>query len=75
MVGQDHRSKVKVMRSKNGHADIPLISESQPKMKLRNRTGRNTMWGVFKAYVFFYRLISAIVTSFGRTGLPRLTLL
>ncbi len=40
----------------------PLTSESLvtiesimdlPKKKLTNMTGRNTTWGVFKAYVFF----------------------
>ena len=49
-VGQGHRSNVKVTRSKNVHWDIPLTSESLAKKKLRNTTGRNTTWGVFKAY-------------------------
>ncbi len=31
-----------------------LLSESQAKKKLRNTTGRNMTWGVFKAYVFFF---------------------
>ncbi len=55
-VGQGHRSKVKVTRSKNVHNDVPLTSKSLvyiwTKKKLRNRTGRNTAWGVSKAYVF-----------------------
>ena len=49
-VGQGHRSNVKVPRTKNVHLDIPLTSESLAKKKLRNTTGRNTTWGVFKAY-------------------------
>ena len=27
-----------------------------PKKKLRNMTGRNTTWGVFKAYAFFFNI-------------------
>ena len=50
-VGQGHRSKIKVTRSKNVHWDIPLISESLncdlsmdlPKKKIRNMTGRNIL--------------------------------
>ena len=38
------------------HWDIPLTSESQAKKKLRNATGRNTTWGVFKADVVFFFL-------------------
>ena len=46
--------------------DIQLTSESLvtipsmdlPKKKLRNMTGRNTTWGVFKAYVVFLSNIS-----------------
>ncbi len=55
-LGQIHRSKVKVRRSKNIHLGLSLISHSLvylPGKKLRNMTGRNSMWGVFKAFVFF----------------------
>ena len=52
-LGQGHRSKVKVMRSKNVHWNIPLTSESLPKKKLRNTTGRNTTWSFSKCMRFF----------------------
>ena len=47
-------SKIKV---KNVHWHIPLTSERAsskhlPKKKGPNASGRNTMWGVFKAYAF-----------------------
>ena len=51
-VGQGHRSKVKVKRSKNVQWDILLIFESLPKKKLRNATGRN-MTGVFSKCICF----------------------
>ena len=41
----------KVTRStKNVHWGIPLTSESLTMKKLRNTTGRNKTWGVFKVY-------------------------
>ena len=40
----------KVTRSKNVHWEIPFTSESLTMKKLRNTTGRNKTWGVFKVY-------------------------
>ena len=36
------------------HWDVRFPSESMPKKTLKNTTGRNTTWSVFKAYVFFF---------------------
>ncbi len=50
LLGQCHRSKDKVTRTKNVHWDISL------KKKRRNTSGSNTTWGGFKvsAVSFFY---------------------
>ncbi len=50
VIGQGHRSKVKGMRSKNVHWDVPLTSKSIVMMDLPKKKIRNTTWGVFKAY-------------------------
>ena len=42
------------------HWNIQLTSETLPKKKLRKTTGRNTMWGVFKAYAVFFSLLSLL---------------
>ncbi len=36
------------------HSLLRALSMGMPKKTLRNTTGRNTMWGVFKAYAVFF---------------------
>ncbi len=59
-VGQGQRSgsKVRVMRSKNVHWDIPLTSDKIVQMDLPKKKLRNTTWGVFKSYAFFLFILS-----------------
>ncbi len=57
-MGQGHRSKVKVTRSKNVRWEASLTSESlvygPAPMDLPKKKFRHTAWGVFIAYAFFF---------------------
>ena len=65
-LGQGHRSKVKITRSKNVHWDVTLTSESIVMMDLPKKNLRN-MTGVFNAYAL--SLFTGSVPSLVHTGL------
>ncbi len=45
------------------HRDIQLTSESLRKKKLRNKTCRNTTWGVFKVYAVSCEIHVGFITE------------